>query len=195
MKKLQTFPLLLIILAAFFAACGRKESGQLVGVLDRPKWKGINPYGMVYVPSGTLHIGTGDEDISRAFVSRPKSISVQGFFMDETEITNNEYRQFVNWVIDSLAHTKLEHFLSEDEGDGDETKPSKPPKAEEKKIKPPSSGGHASWKKNPPPKSIYDVPMGKSRETLDRLRGKIDPVEWKKHQTWLQYCEWLDNQE
>lgn len=118
MKKLQTLPLLLIILAAFFAACGRKESGQLVGVLDRPKWKGINPYGMVYVPSGTLHIGTGDEDISRAFVSRPKSISVQGFFMDETEITNNEYRQFVNWVIDSLAHTKLEHFLSEDEGDG-----------------------------------------------------------------------------
>ena len=38
--------------------------------------------------------------------------------MDETEITNNEYRQFVNWVIDSLAHTQLEHFLTEDEGDG-----------------------------------------------------------------------------
>jgi hypothetical protein len=24
--------------------------------------------------------------------------------MDETEITNNEYRQFVQWVRDSLAH-------------------------------------------------------------------------------------------
>ena len=103
MKKLQKSLLLLLIIAAAAASCGRKESGQLIGVTDRPSWKGINPYGMVYVPSGTLHIGTGDEDISKQLVSRPKSISIQGFFMDDTEITNNEYRQFTNWVKDSIA--------------------------------------------------------------------------------------------
>ena len=27
--------------------------------------------------------------------------------MDETEITNDEYRQFVNWVRDSIARTIL----------------------------------------------------------------------------------------
>lgn len=106
-------------MAAFAASCGRKESGELVGVFNRPKWKGINPYGMVYVPSGTLHVGVGDEDISKQLVSRPKSISIQGFFMDETEITNNEYRQFVTWVQDSLAHETLQHFLEDDAGDFD----------------------------------------------------------------------------
>lgn len=119
MKKLQKSLLLLLFMAAFAASCGRKESGELVGVFNRPKWKGINPYGMVYVPSGTLHVGVGDEDISKQLVSRPKSISIQGFFMDETEITNNEYRQFVTWVQDSLAHETLQHFLEDDAGDFD----------------------------------------------------------------------------
>ena len=27
--------------------------------------------------------------------------------MDETEITNNEYKEFVNWVKDSIVRTKL----------------------------------------------------------------------------------------
>ncbi len=113
MKKLQFALLALLALAAF--ACGRQESGQLVGVLDRPKWRGINPYGMVYIPSGTLHIGGGDQDISNTFVQRPKAISIQGFFMDDTEITNNEYRQFVNWVMDSVAHQTLDHTVSDDD--------------------------------------------------------------------------------
>ena len=119
MKKLQNSLLLLLFLAAMAASCGRKESGQLLGVTDRPSWKGINPYGMVYVPSGTLHIGTGDEDLSRQLVARPKSISIQGFFMDDTEITNNEYRQFVKWVSDSLAHEAMQHFIEDEGGDGE----------------------------------------------------------------------------
>ena len=32
--------------------------------------------------------------------------------MDETEITNNEYRQFENWVVDSIIRTKLKMFKS-----------------------------------------------------------------------------------
>lgn len=117
MKKMQKLLLLLPFLAAVVASCGRKETGQLIGALDRPHWKGLNPYGMVYVPSGTLHIGTGDEDISKSLVSRPKSISIQGFFMDETEITNNEYRQFVYWVRDSIAHRELDQVVEDTEND------------------------------------------------------------------------------
>lgn len=117
MKKLQHVTLLLLLVAAVIASCGRKEGGQLLGVSNRPDWKGINPYGMVYIPSGTLHVGTGDEDISRSLVSRPKSISIQGFFMDDTEITNNEYRQFVQWVGDSIAHRKMDHIVEDTEND------------------------------------------------------------------------------
>ena len=117
MKKLLKNLLALATLATILTACGSQQTGQLIGVLDRPAWKGINPYGMVYIPSGTLHIGNSDQDVSSTFVQRPKSISIQGFYMDDTEITNNEYRQFVYWVKDSLAHTYLDHYLQTDDGE------------------------------------------------------------------------------
>ena len=34
--------------------------------------------------------------------ARNKQVSISGFWMDATEI-NNEYRQFTNWVKDSIA--------------------------------------------------------------------------------------------
>ncbi len=98
------------------ASCGKKESGQLTGVLERPKWKGVNPYGMVYIPSGTLHVGPSDQDIPNALIAREKAVSIQGFFMDDTEITNNEYRQFVYWVRDSIAHETLGHKTTPEDG-------------------------------------------------------------------------------
>lgn len=116
MKNFLKSLLALSLFAALVSSCGRKEDGQVLGVLDRPSWKGVNPYGMVYVPSGTLYIGTGDEDISNSYVQRPKSISIQGFYMDDTEITNNEYRQFVYWVKDSLAHNLLDHKIESEDG-------------------------------------------------------------------------------
>ena len=118
MKKLLKSLLVLLVVLGI-AACGSRQNGQLIGVLERPTWKGINPYGMVYVPSGTLNIGVSDQDISNSFVHRAKSVSIQGFYMDDTEITNNEYRQFVYWVKDSIAHTMMDHFI-EDEITGEE---------------------------------------------------------------------------
>ena len=97
-------------------SCGVEQSGELIGVQERPKWSGINPYGMVYIPSGTLHIGQSDQDVFNTFTQRPKSISIAGFFMDDTEITNNEYRQFVNWVKDSIAHSIMGDYIVDDYG-------------------------------------------------------------------------------
>ena len=65
-----------LLAVMLITACGTKQSGQLTGVLERPTWKGINPYGMVYIPSGTLHIGASDQDISGTFLNAPKSISI-----------------------------------------------------------------------------------------------------------------------
>lgn len=96
-------------------SCGVQESGQLTGVADRPAWNGINPFGMVYVPSGTLHVGQSDQDVFSTYTQRPRSISVQGFYMDDTEITNNEYRQFVYWVRDSIAHNIMGDFKPADD--------------------------------------------------------------------------------
>jgi len=115
MKKL-VFPLAIAFTLVIFSSCQQTYNGQLLGVLERPTWKNINPYGMVYIPSGTFHIGPSDQDITFAQQQRSKQISIQGFYMDDTEITNNEYRQFVTWVKDSIGHVMLDHFEETEDG-------------------------------------------------------------------------------
>lgn len=100
------------------AGCGDKGfQGQLTGVLERPEWSQADPYGMVFIPQGSFTQGPSDQDIFYSQVSQSKTISVPAFYMDDTEITNNEYRQFVYWVRDSIAHRLIggEHILNEGE--------------------------------------------------------------------------------
>jgi sulfatase modifying factor 1 len=114
MKSISISVLAMVSLAFVVASCGNNETGQLVGVLDRPKYSGINPYGMEYIRSGTFHIGQSDEDIFNSYLQRPLAVSISGFFIDDTEITNNEYRQFVHYVRDSIAHVMLDHFMEDE---------------------------------------------------------------------------------
>ena len=79
------------------------NDGQLHGVSPDARWTPTRPPGMVYVPAGTFHMGPSDEDVNYSYTARNKSVSISGFWMDATEITNNEYRQFTNWVRDSTA--------------------------------------------------------------------------------------------
>ena len=60
------------------------------------------PKGMVYIPGGSIIVkyGQADDDTSSL-----KKFSVSSFYIDKTEISNKEYREFVDWVIDSVAVT------------------------------------------------------------------------------------------
>jgi sulfatase modifying factor 1 len=108
MKKL----LGLLVLLPLLYACPSVE-GNLVGVKGRDVFDpdilgpGRLPVGMVYVKSGGYQSGVDDEDIMGVFTAQKKTVSVQAFYMDATEISNNEYRQFVHWVRDSIAREKL----------------------------------------------------------------------------------------
>ncbi len=79
----------------------------MTGVNDRQRYYQPDPFGMVYIPMGSFTMGLGDENITYAQLNNPKTVSVQSFYMDQTEITNNEYRQFVYWVRDSIARRIL----------------------------------------------------------------------------------------
>ena len=102
-------------------SCGSSGNGELVGVQQREFWNPTDPYGMVFIPQGSFVMGPSDQDVPFANVSASKRVSVGAFYMDETEITNNEYRQFTNYVRDSLAHIILGeagiegHLIEEDE--------------------------------------------------------------------------------
>jgi formylglycine-generating enzyme len=117
MKKSVLVVLALLTLSTLWVSCGSTGGeGQLVGVQERPKWRGINPYGMVYVPSGSFNMGPNDQDLGKSFLQKQKTITIGGFYMDDTEITNNEYRQFVHWVRDSIAHILLGDVYEDDLG-------------------------------------------------------------------------------
>ncbi len=82
---------------------GLPDDGQLHGVAPNAKQNMNPPRNMVYIQPGTFHMGPSDEDISYQYTTRNRQVSIPGFWMDRTEITNDEYRQFVNWVRDSLS--------------------------------------------------------------------------------------------
>jgi len=88
---------------------GLPDDGQLHGVSPATAYNLAKPPGMVYIPPGTFHMGPSDEDVNYAYTARNKQASISGFWMDATEITNNEYRQFTNWVRDSVAATLMQY--------------------------------------------------------------------------------------
>lgn len=112
--------LLKISVAAWLAApillssCTNSGTGQLIGVQDRIQWFQPDPYGMLYLPMGSYNMGPSDQDVPFASTTKSKTVSVQAFYMDETEITNNEYRQFVYWVRDSIAHRIIGEEVDEE---------------------------------------------------------------------------------
>ena len=97
---------LLTAVFALLASCGSKDQGQLVGVKGK-KWHPEKPYGMTLIPGGAFIMGKADDDLAGIQDAPAKTVTVASYYMDETEITNSEYRQFVEWVRDSTIRTKL----------------------------------------------------------------------------------------
>lgn len=102
MKKL----LVLASFVAIVAGCN-KRSGELIGVVGREKWYQPDPFGTLFIPMGSYHMGPDDEEAPMAHTTKSKMVSVQAFYIDDSEISNNEYRQFVIWVRDSIARRLL----------------------------------------------------------------------------------------
>src|SRR3989304_6592254 len=87
--------------------CGKTGNGELIGVQGRAPWFQPDPYGMLFLPMGSFNMGPSDQDVPYSQTAQSRTVSVQAFYMDQTEITNNEYRQFVFWVQDSIARRIL----------------------------------------------------------------------------------------
>ncbi len=80
------------------------RNGELTGVMDRPSWDNPIPYGMVYIPPGSFHMGQNDQDVNVSMNARVKQITISAFYMDDTEISNNEYRQFIQATMEGAEY-------------------------------------------------------------------------------------------
>ncbi|MDR0506042.1 MAG: SUMF1/EgtB/PvdO family nonheme iron enzyme [Dysgonamonadaceae bacterium] len=109
MKKTFLFLYSFLFLSLFYSSCGKSfsgDGGELTGV-SAPGWTEPNPYGMVLIKRGAFSMGHADNDSLWGTVRDAKGISLESFWMDETEITNAKYRQFLYWVRDSIIRERL----------------------------------------------------------------------------------------
>lgn len=91
----------IIVLASLFVACN-KPAGELVGLGIKDTFVEAQPYGMVFIKRGSFMMGANDQSALGGVNDKSINVSVDAFWMDETEITNDKYKQFVYWVRDSI---------------------------------------------------------------------------------------------
>lgn len=113
MKLTKVLSIAVILL--MFVACN-KPAGHLVGVSSNSLSSEANPYGMIFIRKGAFLMGENSQSALHSQADNNVMVTVNAFWMDETEITNSEYRQFVHWVRDSIAYT----LLIEEEGEDSE---------------------------------------------------------------------------
>ena len=102
-KSILFFALVSLLLVG----CDPGASGELIGVYPREEWVQVNPYGMNYINYGSFTMGNNDRDISGGMTVKSKTVTLSAYYIDQHEISNNEYRQFVYWVRDSLMRESL----------------------------------------------------------------------------------------
>lgn len=135
MKKLTLLTCLCAIVltvASCFSSQGgsNAQGGEVTGTggtaVNEPA-----PYGMVLVKRGSLKMGTETTDSLWGKQMPSRDISVDAFWMDEKEVTNSMYRQFVYWVRDSIIRERLadpafggdESYKIEEDKNGDPITP------------------------------------------------------------------------
>ena len=103
MNKALVFALFTLIIYS----CGSNDRGELMGVKYKKKWFSEKPFGMALIPGGSFTMGKQDQDVIGTMSTPTKTVTIRPYYMDETEITNNEYKEFVFWVRDSIVRTRL----------------------------------------------------------------------------------------
>lgn len=96
-------------MAVAVASCagGRSSAGGEVTGIGATSWAEPTPYGMVLVDRGSIKAGPQEADSLWGLLPDSRGVSVDAFWMDETEITNSKYKQFVFWVRDSIIRERL----------------------------------------------------------------------------------------
>ena len=85
---------------------GWKYNDTEWGGFEKLDYEGqVNAPNMVLVPGGTFTMGLTDQDVTYEWNNIPRRITVSSFYMDETEISNIHWREYVYWL-----ETRYESF-------------------------------------------------------------------------------------
>ena len=106
MKQLTKF-LSAVGIIAIVSSCARDVSDSTGWDYNNPNMGGFQkvPFvdqetgpGLVLVEGGTFTMGRGEDDVMSDWDNRPRRVSVSSFYMDQTEVTNFHWLEYLYWI-------------------------------------------------------------------------------------------------
>jgi len=107
-NPLKTIGNVSLAVVGLFAAACNKPTSNITGMnYNDPKNGGFDVVdydeqetgpGLVLIEGGTFTMGAAEQDVMFDWNSIPRRITVSSFYMDETEISNLNYREYLYWI-------------------------------------------------------------------------------------------------
>jgi len=106
-KRLFNVIIGIAIGSLLLVSCKKQYSGATGWEYNNPKNGGFElpPYqgqitgpGLVFIEGGSFTMGRTEEDVMKDWDNFPRKVTVSSFYMDETEITNQYYRDYLEWL-------------------------------------------------------------------------------------------------
>ena len=100
--------ILIFFTALLIIGCSKEKSKTTGWNYNDPKHGGfeistnyteqITPDGMAFIEGGTFTMGRVEQDVQYDWNNIPKSVTVSSFYMDETEVRNIDYLEYLFWI-------------------------------------------------------------------------------------------------
>ncbi len=106
--------ILIIGFAALTTGCGILGGGKKNNVSSTTGWEYNDPNnggfqadegyaqetgpGLVFIQGGTFTMGRVEQDVMYSWNNSPRRVTVASFYMDETEVSNLDYREYLYWL-------------------------------------------------------------------------------------------------
>jgi formylglycine-generating enzyme len=97
-----------VLIVSLFVGCGNKNKSAKTGWnYDDSKWGGFEsakntematPPGMVFIEGGAFVMGRTTDNVKYEWDNQPRKVTVSSFYMDECEVTNQDYREYLYWL-------------------------------------------------------------------------------------------------
>ena len=107
MKNLFKFGPLLVIFLLAFSSCKKNKSATTGWEYNNTEWGGFEKLdyegqatgpNLVLIEGGTFTQGMTEQDVPFDYNNVPRRVTVSTFYIDETEVANIDYREYLYWI-------------------------------------------------------------------------------------------------
>ncbi|MFK8102416.1 MAG: SUMF1/EgtB/PvdO family nonheme iron enzyme [Saprospiraceae bacterium] len=122
MKKLLKLSSIFVLSLMLLSSCGKKEKSATTGWnyndekwggFEKPDYEGqVTGPNLVLVEGGTFTMGMTDQDVIYEWNAIPRRVTVSSFYMDETEIANVDYKEYLYWIDRVFGESYPEVYLN-----------------------------------------------------------------------------------